>query len=129
MRQKANSSLREDQGVTSSHGPTTNPVDRQNSTTTQTPVGRKDLAAALTSASTDGEEILARQTERLEREIKQIKSKGRGKCGQIFKIAQAVQGPKKPGPEAHSVVNPNTGELVVATKEIQKYFLIIAKMF
>ena len=69
------------------------------------------------------EEILARQTLRLEKEIKKIKEGGRGRCGQIFKIAQIVQGPKKPGPEAHSVKHPATGELVVATKEIQKVFL------
>ena len=56
-------------------------------------------------------------------EIKKIKEGSRGRCGQIFKIAQLVQGPKKAGPEAHSVKHPETGELVVATKQIQKVFL------
>ena len=69
------------------------------------------------------EEILARQTLRLEKEIKKIKDGVRGRCGQIFKISQAVQVPKNPGPEAHSVKDPKTGELVVSTKEIQKVFL------
>ena len=108
---------------------TLKPVDRQNSTTTQpleciqTPAGGKDSAVAQPSARTERDEILARQSERLEREINKITSRGSGKCGQIFRIVEAVQGPKKPGPEAHSVVNPKTGELVVATKEIQKVFL------
>ena len=69
------------------------------------------------------EEILARQSERLEQEIKRIKANGTGKCGQVFKIAEAVRGPKKPGPEAHAVKDPKTGKLVVSTKEIQKVFL------
>ena len=69
------------------------------------------------------EEILSMQSLRLEKEIKQIKEGGRGRCGQIFKIAQMVQGPKKPGPEAHSVKDPKTGELVVLTKAIQEVFL------
>ena len=128
---KSNSSLREDQAAASSQKQTKNPVAWQISATTQpseqecsqTPVGGKDPADTQPSVRTEGEDILARQSKRLEREIKQIKSNGRGKCGQIFKIAEAVQGPKKPGPEAHSVVNPKTGELVVATKEIQKVFL------
>ena len=69
------------------------------------------------------EEILSMQSLRLEKEIKQIKEGGRGRCGQIFKIAQMVQGSKKPGPEAHSVKDPKTGELVVSTKAIQEVFL------
>ena len=64
------------------------------------------------------EDILARQTLRLEKEIKKIKEGGRGRCGQIFKIALAVQGPKNPGPEAHSVKDSKTQELEVSTKEI-----------
>ena len=72
---------------------------------------------------TEMEDILARQTIRLEKEIKKIKDGGKGRCGQIFKIAQLVQGPKKPGPEAHSVKDPETGELVVSTKAIQNVFL------
>ena len=38
-------------------------------------------------------------------------------------MAKIDQGPKKPGPEAHSVMDPQTGELVVATKAIQNVFL------
>ena len=107
------------------------PVGRQNSPLTQSPeqedlqvpVGRQNSTNAQPSALEEMEEILARQSDRLEREINLKKANGTGKCGQIFKIAQAVQGPKKTGTEAHSVKDLKTGELVVSTKEIQKVFL------
>ena len=92
----------------------------------QSPFGRQDLTVPQPSRLcelTEMEDILARQTIRLEKEIKKIKDGGKGRCGQIFKIAQLVQGPKKPGPEAHSVKDPETGELVVSTKAIQNVFL------
>ena len=128
---KENSILREYQDTASSQEQDETQVVRQKSIDTQPsqqrlterPVGGKDPAVIQPAEEREQNQILSRQSERLEREIQQIKANGIGKCRQIFKIAQAVQGPKKPGPEAHSVVNPETGELVVATKEIQKVFL------
>ena len=45
-----------------------------------------------------------------------LKANGTGQCGQIFKIAQVVQSPKKPGPEAHYVKDPKSGKLQKKSK-------------
>ena len=72
----------------------------------------------------EAKEILKRQTDKAEKELMKLKESNQGRTGSVFKIAQAVQGPKKGGSmEAHAIVDPHTGEVAVSAKEIKRVSL------
>ena len=75
------------------------------------------------SDEAEAKELSQKELEQMEDQINKITSSSNGKCGQIFKVKQLIEGPKKAGQEAHAIKDPNSGELVVSTKEIKKVTL------
>ena len=65
--------------------------------------------------------LMRKQTEKIESSIlKVVTSSKRGDCGQLFKMRDIVEGPRKAGQEAQAVVDSRSGELVVASSAIQR---------
>ena len=60
----------------------------------------------------------------MEEQINKITNdKNKGRCGQIYKVRELVEGPKKAGQEAQAIKDPSNGEIVVNTKEIKRVTL------
>ena len=68
-------------------------------------------------------DLLKRQSQRVENEILRIKSQNLGRVGNIFKMKEAITGPKKGGQEPTAIRDPTSGELVVSNEEIKKVTL------
>ena len=66
------------------------------------------------------EDILKRQSERIEKEILKVKESTQGRVGQVFKMKENIMGHKKAGTEPHAIKDPVTGELLVANEDIKK---------
>ena len=66
------------------------------------------------------EELLERQTRRIEDAIEKIKSKGQGRVGNIYKMKTEIAGPKKTPQEASAIRDPKTGELLVNKEQIKE---------
>ena len=71
----------------------------------------------------EAKEILRRQSEKLEKEILDIKNGKQGRASKVFKMKARIGGSKKTGMEAHAVMSPNSGELLVSSEEIKKVTL------
>ena len=69
------------------------------------------------------EELIKRQSERIESEILSIKSQNLGRVGMVFKMKEIVNGPKKSCQEPTAIRDPKNGNLVVANEEIKKVTL------
>jgi hypothetical protein len=63
--------------------------------------------------------ILRRQSERMEKEILEVKQNQTGRVGKVFKMKAKVTGNKKSGTEPHAIIDPNSGDLLVTNKEIR----------
>ena len=57
---------------------------------------------------------------RLEEQITKVTSSKEGRCGKVFKMREVVNGPKKKAQEAQAIKHPESGELIVSSKEIKK---------
>ena len=68
-------------------------------------------------------ELLKRQSGKIEEQINLIKSQKHGRAGNVFKMKEAINGPKKKTQEPSAVKDPTTGELVVSSEEIKKVTL------
>ena len=68
-------------------------------------------------------ELLQRQSTQVEEAIEKIKDCKGGKCGQIFKMKDLINGPRKGQEEGHAIQDPESKELVVGTEEIKKVSL------
>ena len=77
--------------------------------------------------STDEEEryrnLIKKQSAKLEEQILQIKSQNLGRVGNVFKMRDAINGPKKGGQEATAIRNPQNNELIVSNEEIKEVTL------
>ena len=76
----------------------------------------------VTGNDTD-EELIKRQSKKIEEEILKVKSQKLGRVGMVFKMKELVNGPKKGGQEPTAIRHPKTNELVVANEEIKKVTL------
>ena len=89
---------------------------------------RKTENKAVTSAvkndeTVEAKELGLKQLEKLEAQINKITSSSCNRCGQIYKVKELIEGPKKSGQESQAIKDPKTGELVVSTSEIKKITL------
>ena len=66
------------------------------------------------------QELLARQSEQLEREILEIKSSTQGRASRVFKMKSRLGGCKKGAQDSHAIKDPKSGELLVASEEIKR---------
>ena len=66
------------------------------------------------------DDLLKRQSQRIEEKVEEIKSKRQGRAGNIFQMRKEIAGPKKPGQEASAIKDPTTGELLVTKEDIMK---------
>ena len=64
--------------------------------------------------------LMRKESEKIENAILEVTSSKIGGCGQLFKMRDVVQGPRKAGQEAQAVVDSRTGELVVASSAIKQ---------
>ena len=72
----------------------------------------------------EAKDISLKVLERMEEQINKItQDKSKGRCGQIYKVRELVEGPKKSGQEGQAIKNPANGEIVVNTKEIKRVTL------
>jgi hypothetical protein len=75
----------------------------------------------------EARELLRKQTEKAEEELTKLKENSKGSAN-VFKIVQAIQGPKKGGSmDAYSITDPETGKLAVSGKEIKRISLEYCK--
>ena len=65
-------------------------------------------------------EILRKQSEKIEKEVEKIRSMKQGRCSQVFQMKEVIAGPKKAGQEAAAVKDHKTGKMVVSPTEIKK---------
>ncbi len=65
-------------------------------------------------------ELLEKQIEKVEEEIKKICSESNGRLNTIFKMKEMIEGPRKNSQEAQAVTDPSNGELVVSGSEIRR---------
>ena len=68
-------------------------------------------------------ELLQKQSDRVEKEINDLKEMNMPKGTQIFKIAERIRGPKGGNQEPSAVRDPTTNEVVVSTKEVKNIVL------
>jgi hypothetical protein len=61
--------------------------------------------------------IVARQSEKMGKQIIEVKESRKGRVGQVFKMKSNILGHKKGGTEPHAIKDPVTGELFVANEE------------
>ena len=65
------------------------------------------------------EELLQRQSKKIENSILKLKSQNLGGVGSVFKMKEVIIGQKKAGQEPTAIKDPITGDLVVANDEIK----------
>ena len=76
------------------------------------------------SEEEEAKDISHKILEHMEEQINKITNdKNKGRCGQIYKVRELVEGPKKAGQEAQAIKDPSNGEIVVNTKEIKRVTL------
>ena len=69
-------------------------------------------------------DLLKKQTEKAEEELKKLKESKKGRTANVFEIVKSIQGPKKGGTmEAYAITDPATGIVAVAGKEIKRISL------
>ena len=66
----------------------------------------------------EANEILKKQSEKIEEEVEQIRCMKQGWCSPVFQMKEVIAGPRKAGQEAASVKDPKTGKMVVSPTEI-----------
>ena len=64
------------------------------------------------------DKITKQKSERLEQEIRELKSCSNSRPTRVFKLIEKIQGPKKGGLEGVAIVDPDTEELQTSRKEI-----------
>ena len=67
--------------------------------------------------------LLARKSDKIDTEIKKVKSLKQGRTGSVFKMRELVRGEKKGKQEAHAVKDNETGEMVISNEEIRRVSL------
>ena len=67
----------------------------------------------------NAQELIARQSEQIEKEILEIKQSERGRTSKVFKMKAKISGSKNTPQDANSVKDPESGELLVAPEEIK----------
>ena len=68
----------------------------------------------------EAKELMRKQSEKMNADIKKVTASKLGRCGKVFKTRKVVAGPKKGGQEALAVKDSRSGELVVANSEIRR---------
>lgn len=92
----------------------------------KTRICRKGVKANVkpTNVSIDNEEadcnLIKKQSAKIEEQILSIKSQNLGRVGNIFKMRDAIDGPKKGGQEPTAVRDPKSDDLIVSNDEIKK---------
>ena len=69
------------------------------------------------------EELMQKQTDRVEKEINELKKMNQPKSTQMFKIAERIRGAKGASQEPTAVKDPKTNEIVVSTQAIKSVVL------
>ena len=64
--------------------------------------------------------ILRKQTEKIEKHVRDIRSMKLGRLTNVFKMKDVISGPKKAGQEAAAIKDSRSGNLVVSHKDIKK---------
>ena len=68
-------------------------------------------------------DLLEKQTKKIEDEINNIKEKGMGRVGNVFKMKEIITGPKKGCQIPTAIKDPVSNELIVANEQIKKVTL------
>ena len=90
----------------------------------QTERAQKREEAECKKAESDvAKELLARQTKRIEEQVKDVMEKANGRVTRVFKMKEIISGKSKGAQEAQATINPETNELVVSNSEIKKVTL------
>ena len=70
--------------------------------------------------SIEAKEVLKRQSEQLEKEILEIKNNKQGRATKVFKMKSRIGGSKNQSQEAHAIIDPSSGEILVSSEEIKR---------
>ena len=79
--------------------------------------GKKSLKSS--QGKKDVKELLKEQSEKIEKEILDIKQCNQGRCSKVFQMKSKINGSKISNQEAHAIKDPKTGDLIVAREEIK----------
>ena len=71
--------------------------------------------------------LLKKQVEDIEKEIEDIRSKGKGRVGTIYEVARRVRGGKQVAMQPTAIQDPETGRLVVSREKIKAVSLNYCK--
>ena len=75
---------------------------------------RRDITADREiSDNDDPKELLAKQSKKIEDEIRSIKDDVNGRVGRVFRMRDMIKGSKKSGQEAHAIRDNKTKEVIV----------------
>ena len=85
----------------------------------KTKIKRKPKASKKISDNDAAADMMEKQV-RLEEHITKMTSSKEGQYGKVFKMREVVNGPKKKAQEAKTIKHPESGELIVSSKEIKK---------
>ena len=83
----------------------------------------KPSIQVVENSEEEAKNLIERQSNMIEKEIKELKESKQGRSAKIFKVAEKIRGPKKGFIEPQAVKDPNSGKLVVSSQEIQKVCL------
>ena len=83
--------------------------------------GKKNLIKCIQCKSTETmmEELLMKQSQALEDEVNEIKKTGAGRIARVFKLKLKIVGNQKVGQEPTAIRDPETGDLLVSSKDIK----------
>ena len=88
------------------------------------PKTRKEVVKGVEQSEEEqGKQLLTKQNERMEAEIKKIKAENKGRVTQVYKMRELIAGTKKAAQEANAIVDFRTNELVVSNSEIKQVTL------
>ena len=80
----------------------------------------KQIRVLKDQNSVEAKELLQKQSDKLEKEIIEIKNSKLGRASQVFKMKARIGGSKKLGQEANAIKDPKSGELLVASENIKQ---------
>ena len=80
-------------------------------------------ARGMEAEEVKANKIYQNQMKEIEDDLNKLKAEKHGTVTNVFKMAEKIGGAKKQKEEAHAIKDPETGEAVVATKEIKRISL------
>ena len=80
----------------------------------------RQVAKDMETDKAIAQDLIARQSNQIEKEILEIKSSKQGRASKVFKMKSRIGGSKIGSQDAHAIKDPVSGHLLVATAQIKQ---------